>query len=576
MAASTSHTSRITRFDGSNYLAWRNRVFTELLCEDLAEFVEQKPTEEQKKKKFGTEKHPISWVQGDARARRIIVDNLADSLLHYAPMDAASSFDVWKKLKATYNRSSYLQHAYLRRKLSNLLYDSKSDLANFFRDFDDIIAEIRSGGGKLGKIEDVETVVLLLAALPSDYSPLVASFGEVKENSLLTLEGVKGALLDYDLKKKDERKLKKSDIVEKVDTAYHTDSCHESVCFSSSNKPRENRGDVARSETVHCTYCRRDGHRENRCFRKKNEKKRQGDSAHLTSGDSSTAPRAVAWLTESNQESRSILTKPVAVDSTFVSDSGCTRFMVKDRDMFSSCQPLEEAVPVTLADDSVTTATHGGTVNVVSNLGVHITFSDVLYVPKLRRNLLSVRKITARGYKVVFTQNGVEIGDRNGALVATGYVENDLFFIDFSVIAATRDVAEANVTYEQLHRRLGHPGEGVLTSMKRNGFVEFQGNSSRACESCIQGKQCQLPYPTSTFETHRALEQVVSDVCVCKQASREGYQYFVTFLDVYTHFSVVFLLKQSQFVSHETSYSTNLASTRTLSLEPIHLYIRAH
>jgi len=127
----SQNVSRITRFDGTNYLAWRNCVYTELLCEDLTEFVDTKPTAEAKKKTYGTEKKPLTWTKADGRARRIIVDNLSDSLLHYAPTDA-SAYEIWRKLKVTYNRSSYLQHAYLRRKLSNLHYDGKSDMSNFF------------------------------------------------------------------------------------------------------------------------------------------------------------------------------------------------------------------------------------------------------------------------------------------------------------------------------------------------------------------------------------------------------------------------------------------------------------
>lgn len=116
------------------------------------------------------------------------------------------------------------------------MYDGKGDISNFFRDFDDIVAEIRSSGGKIGKMEDVEAVVHLLAALPSDYSPIIASFGEINENALVTLESVKGSLLDYDLKRKDERKVKKVEI-EPGGAAYFSDS--------------------AKAEKVKCSYCGR-------------------------------------------------------------------------------------------------------------------------------------------------------------------------------------------------------------------------------------------------------------------------------------------------------------------------------
>lgn len=97
----SQNVSRIKRFDGTNYLAWRNRVYTELLCNDLTDLVEKKPTGDLKKKVFGTVMKPLTWAQTDARARRIIVDNLADSLLHYARTDI-SGYECWRKLKVTY------------------------------------------------------------------------------------------------------------------------------------------------------------------------------------------------------------------------------------------------------------------------------------------------------------------------------------------------------------------------------------------------------------------------------------------------------------------------------------------
>jgi len=498
MASSASpNVSRIKRFDGTNYLAWRNRVYTELLCEDLADFIDKKPTDELKKKEYGPKKHPISWSQADARARRIVVDNLADSLLHYAPVDASSTYEVWRKLKVTYNRTSYLQHAYLRRKLSNLQYDGKSDLPSFFRDFDDIIAEIRASGGKVGKLEDIEAVVILLAALPSDYSPLIASFGEINENALVTLETVKGALLDYDLKRKDEQKIKKPDVLEK-DTAYMSDTAHESACLSdsrSSNKFKDARFDN-RTEKLHCSYCGRDGHRENRCFKKRNDKRAQTDAkgggeANLAGGDG-VAARSVAFLTENPRASHSLLTNVIQVELVFVADSGCTKFMINNRRHFSSSKLLTEPVPITLADNRSTHATYIGTVDLVSNLGNRVTFNDVLFVPELRRNLLSVRRIALRDYDVTFKRSSVLI-TRDNEVLASGFVRDDLYFMNFSVFSKSGELCEANLSYEQLHRRLGHPNKQVVSDLKKDGLVDFQGTVPSTCEPCIQGKLSQLP-----------------------------------------------------------------------------------
>ncbi|KAK7580680.1 hypothetical protein V9T40_001309 [Parthenolecanium corni] len=561
MAGAGQNTIRIKRFDGTHYLAWRNRVYTELLCEELTELVDKRPTDDLKKKNFGTEKKPVTWGQADARARRIIVENLEDSILHYAPTDICA-YEIWKRLKTTYNRSSYLQHAYLRRKLSNLLYDGKSDLFNFFREFDDIIAEIRSSGGKVGKVEDIEAVVILLAALPSDYSAVIASFGEINENNLLALETVKGALLDYDLKRKDERKIKKIEVAEKSSAAFYSNSSPEAdYCADGKQVNR------SKAEKVFCTYCGREGHRENRCFKKRNENKSAGDKkpiseANLTSGGG--APRTVAFLAENCQDRVTKGKNIISVEVVFVADSGCTKFMVNDLSSFSACRQLEPAVPITLADSSSTSATHIGTVDLITNLGRRIKFTDVLFVPELRRNLLSVRRITLQDYNVVFKKDSVEIST-DGDKLASGYVNNELYYVDFFICSSEAVQSEAGLAYVQLHRRLGHLNLAAIQSMKKNGLVNFQGDIPETCEPCIRGKQCQLPYPRSNIKMTRPLEQIVSDVCSADKTSYDGYAYFVTFLDVYTHFSAVYLLKHksevfSKFVEYEAMVSAQFGT----------------
>ncbi|KAK7588126.1 hypothetical protein V9T40_005371 [Parthenolecanium corni] len=556
MASSSSGNPRIKRFDGTHFLAWRNRVYTELQCDDLTDFVDKRPTDELKKKTYGTDKKPLTWVQGDARARRVILENLEDSLLHYAPPES-SAFEVWRKLKVTYNRSSYLQHAYLRRKLYNLQYNGRGDLGNFFREFDDVVAEIRSGGGKVGRMDDIEVVVSLLASLPSEYSPVVASFGEINENALVTTEFVKGVLLDYDLKRKDEQRQKKTDVVEKVSTAYFSDSNTETAYMSDSKT--SSRGKLeSKTERPHCNYCGRDGHKEARCFKKKGDRRSNGEvkganEANVASGE---IPRTVAFLAENGDHRKSSCKeKVISVEIVFVSDSGCTRFMVNDRTVFTSYEKLKIAVPITLADSSTTHATHAGTVELISNLGYHITFTDVLYVPNLRHNLLSVRRIALRDYEVIFRKDTVAIC-KDSVDLASGYVENDLYYLKFCVCSAEAGISEESLSYEQVHRRLGHPGQNAISNLRKLGLVQWKGEASGKCEACIEGKQSQQPYPTSHFRASRPLERVVSDVCFGDRVSFDGYEYFVTFMDVYTHFSIIFLLKKKsevfeKFVEYE-------------------------
>ena len=488
----TQNISRIKRFDGTNYPAWRNRVYTELQCDGLTDLVDQKPTEDQKKKTFSNEKY--SWTQANVRARRIIIENLTDSFLHYAPVKI-TAHEVWRRLRVTYSRCSYLQHAYLRRKLSNLRYDGKTEISAFFKEFDQIIEEIRSTGGKVGKIEEIEVVVTLLSCLPSEFAAVISSFGEINDNSLITLETVKGTLLDFDLERKDEQKVKVK-MKDSKSTAFFSNfnvkkSENSKADSGYTHQPRVkkkgNKSDTFKDSKAkrHCGYCDKDGHWEKRCFTKRNDQKK--NEANIASGQKGTP--AVAFLTEklNTVEGTNCLNceNDVSVEIKFAADSGCNKFMMNQRNSFSSMRKLDREVPISLADESVTYATHTGRVDLVTDCGKRVTFNDVLYAPGLRRNLLSIRKVTLGDYEVVFKRDSVEIRAENGEIIATGYVENDLYFMNFSICSQYLDLPEVNLTYSQVHRRLGHLNESSIQLLKRQGLVDFSGEANELCESCV-------------------------------------------------------------------------------------------
>ncbi|KAK7576778.1 hypothetical protein V9T40_013064 [Parthenolecanium corni] len=529
--------NRIVRFDGSNFLPWKNRVYTELQCELLTSYVEKQPTADDRKLD--------TWIQGNAKARKIIVENLADSLLHYAPTTCCA-FEIWRRLNTTFQRCSYLQHAYLRRKLSNLRFDGKGDLNSFFREYDDLVAEIRSSNGK---IEDLEAVVILLSMMPSEFAPVICSYGEVKKE-VLSLETVKGSLLDFDLKRKDEGKSGSSN------------STSESAAFFS-NSDHRNRNHTEKKSTndekvdKFCDFCKKSGHSENYCFRKKKQLREKQSSSNSRSGEANIvadnrelhrdSTRTVLFSVETDliEENASAIESNnlvLDVEIRFVTDSGCTRFMVNDQSYFSSLSKLDKPNPIYLADDRVVHATHAGTVNLISNLGNDVVFSNVLFVPELRRNLISVRRVTLQDYEVVFKRNSVEIRSENGDILASGTVTNDLYFMTFHVKPVEANITES-VSYSLIHRRFGHLNKKSLLKLKSENVINFSGEIPNLCDSCVRGKQSQMPYESSNSSCSRPLELIVSDVCFVEQKCYLGYKYFVTFLDVFTHFSMVYLLK---------------------------------
>lgn len=111
-------------------------------------------------------------------------------------------------------------------------------------------------------------------------------------------------------------------------------------------------------------------------------------------------------------------------------DSGCTSHMSADRNNFKQLSEMNQVL--NLANNNSTNIEGIGSVKFVVNENgceKDITLSDVLYVSDLRTNLLSVSKITDKGYEVHFRKNDAAVIDKNKNVLFTAERNGNLYFI---------------------------------------------------------------------------------------------------------------------------------------------------
>ena len=88
-------------------------------------------------------------------------------------------------------------------------------------------------------------------------------------------------------------------------------------------------------------------------------------------------------------------------------DSAATRHMTFERESFIDFYPLDEPKGVALGDNAVITVTGTGTVSIPiydnrNSKAIQVTLKNVLFVPKLKKNLISVPTITDSNAEVLF------------------------------------------------------------------------------------------------------------------------------------------------------------------------------
>jgi histone deacetylase 1/2 len=98
----------------------------------------------------------------------------------------------------------------------------------------------------------------------------------------------------------------------------------------------------------------------------------------------------------------------------------------------------------------------------------------------------------------------------------------------------------------QWHTRLGHPATPVVRHVLRRHELPLVSNNkaSSFCDACQQGKSHQLPFSVSNYVAKTPLELIYSDVWGHAQTSVSGHNYYVSFIDAYSRFTWIYLLKR--------------------------------
>lgn len=226
-------------------------------------------------------------------------------------------------------------------------------------------------------------------------------------------------------------------------------------------------------------------------------------------------------------------------------DSGCTNHMTPYEKLFVKID-TNIKVPIRVGNGAIMISTGKGDIEVMTKKGIRI-IKDVLLVPSLGKNLLSIPQMIANGYQVTFKGSTCTIFDRLKRKIGEVQMINKSFHIKWPSNEQAAMVTKDEVA-ELWHKRLGHIGYSNLNVMQSKemaiGLPRFKADQ-RKCESCIISKHCRDPFPKeSKTRTRDKLELIHSDVCGPMQnASMNGNRYLLTFIDDFTRMVWVYFLK---------------------------------
>lgn len=420
---------------------------------------------------------------------------------------ATTAKEAWKALENAFEDKGLHRRLQILRKLCSIKLKDFNSMQEYVNEAMTLAQQLTTMGKP---IDDEFLGVIMLQGLPQDYEPMVMAL----ENSLteITSNFVKLKLLQDD--KWNSKQLEEGEraLVSKPFRKSH-------------KKP-------------YCWNCHQPGHYKNNCFKKNREQAKQNEGK--------------------KDDKKALLTAFSAFvhsDSSWFVDSGATTHMTPRKDWLINHNNNDCIQQEICVGNGEKLKCHGtGEVLVDLNEKLTKTIKDVMYVPELTANLLSVSTLTERGYCVVFDNNRCTLYDSEqfhvkGDVVTTASKTSGMYRLDTVNTKVQNCALTTSMNMHELwHKRLGHLNRKSM-GLLRDGYVTGvsfkKGENSPPCQACLKGKQARQPFPRSEHKlADNKLVLIHTDVAGPMHIeSYSGHRYFLTFIDDYSRKVFVYFLK---------------------------------
>ena len=542
---SPSNALKFEKLNGGNYRTWSFNIRLYLESLDLFEHVDgtaEMPDEDPNSKaaKLFRQRAKKAWTY-------ICLAVDSDQQIHVR--DTQTAAEAWNALKAQFARTSILQKVRLRQEYYSSRFFSGGNMLQHINRLKSLHEQLKEMGAA---IDDQELAMTLLSSLPEEFKPLITALDAVGEDNI-TFEKVKGMLLNDIDRNRDIGQPKSSENALFVKRSGGFKKGPGRHYRTGSTPAKFFRGT--------CHFCKEQGH-----FARDCPKKQSKDSGY---DDRKSSSRFFANYVEIPQGSdeisgeealiasreEALKTSDSEMKSDWIIDSGATQHMIFNKTLLKSYVKFHNPLVVNLGDNRKVLAFGKGSCHIVCDLGLRtqrIVLNDVLYLPDLKKNLLSVRAMTAKDASVEFAGGECKI-TRNGKLLAIGQLLGKLYFLKL-VGGIHVNLTKNSISEKQLwHYRLGHLCMENVKKLSKESMVKgmkpmnHDDECSIQCESCIMGKQHRNSFPKASksqiVDTCGSI--IHSDVCGPMPVnSIGGSRYFVTFIDNFSKYTHIYFIKQ--------------------------------
>lgn len=346
----------------------------------------------------------LELIQQNKKAVAIVKLSLEDGPLLQTQY-ITSAYILGQTLKNLYMSRGFSSDYILSKELiNNTLSNNKNNLEFYVNNFRRILNQLKS---KDIVLPDKFIVALLLNNLSKDYDNIVAIITQnirLEQQSNITIDDIINQLLD-------ENRRLKSNYKSNNNTTYvnyrsynkNNDSDVEMAMPTKAKKTKKSKANSINNTTNSsynntknnktCNYCKLKGHLESTCYKKYPEKRPKQVS--------STKVETVLTSTISNSNNKSYNNNII----DFVLDSGATIHTCYIKELFASIKPTNTNIKWGNTNKIIKASGIGNIELKFTSTNKLVKLNNVLYIPELGVNLLSLSLITNKGYSLSFNKD---------------------------------------------------------------------------------------------------------------------------------------------------------------------------
>ncbi|KAH9685902.1 retrovirus-related pol polyprotein from transposon TNT 1-94-like protein [Citrus sinensis] len=288
----------------------------------------------------------------------------------------------------------------------------------------------------------------------------------------------------------------------------------------------------------------------------------------------------MAWKDEDSDYSLSITPAAyVASTSEWILDAGATYHLCPIKEWFTDFHNLESGA-VVMGNDQPCRTMGIGTIQLKMFDGMVRELKEVRFVPALKKNLIYVGALEAKGYKITI-EDGIMKFTHGAMVILQGVRRHNLYYLKGGTTDEVNIVEANSDTTKLWHVRLGHVGEKSLQTLMRHGLLKGTKTCKlNFCEHCVISKKTRVKFGTANHDTCEILEYVHSDVWgPTKTASIGGSHYFVTFVDDFSIHVWVYTMRakdEAEAVSYASHLVNRLSSAAIEGKTPMEMWSGKH